>query len=259
MFRPRLFRLCLFAGLVLCGGIFFPANAAGESVIKAGPGRVSLIELYTSEGCSSCPPAEEWLGSLRNDSGLWRAFVPVAFHVDYWDRLGWRDRFAQPAFTARQFAYAKAGAVSSVYTPGFFVNGREWKEWFENRQLPSNKDRAGVLEARVASTGEVEVRFAPEATFEKGTVHVAWLGFGLVSNVRRGENAGHVLRHDFVVLRHTSGSLARDEKGDWRAVVAAPVLSEKAGALAVWIESKDGIPLQAAGGWLDVKSSAPGP
>jgi hypothetical protein len=246
-------RLFCFNVLLLFCAIAARGATSDQIVIKSGPERVNLVELYTSEGCSSCPPAEEWLGGLRNDSRLWHAFVPVAFHVDYWDRLGWKDRFAQTAFTARQFAYAKAGAVSSVYTPGFFVNGREWHDWFEHRQLPSNGDRPGVLEARVAATGEAEVRFAPEVKFEKGTAHAAWLGFGLVSNVGRGENAGRTLRHDFVVLSHTSANLARDAKGNWRAMVAAPVLSEKADALAVWIEAKDGVPLQAAGSWLDTK------
>jgi hypothetical protein len=237
-------------------GIYRYATAADELEIKSGPQRVSLIELYTSEGCSSCPPAEEWLSGLRSDSRLWRAFVPVAFHVDYWDRLGWKDRFAQAAFTARQFAYAKTGAVSTVYTPGFLVDGREWKGWFDNRQLPLSKDRPGTLEARVATSGEATVRFFPDVKFEQGIAHVAWLGFGLVSDVRHGENAGRALRHDFVVLSHATAKLSRDSDGHWTARVDAPRLSEKAQALAVWIETSSGVPVQAAGGWLDTRVSS---
>jgi hypothetical protein len=250
MARSSLRRLLSTGFLLLFYGICLRATATDEVTIKGGPQRVDLVELYTSEGCSSCPPAEEWFSGLRHDSRLWHAFVPVAFHVDYWDRLSWKDRFAQPSFTARQLAYARAGAVSSVYTPGFFVDGREWSEWFNNRQLPLKSDRPGVLEARVASTGEVSVRFAPEIKFEGGSAHVAWLGFGLVSNVRRGENAGRTLHQDFVVLSHASANLSHDAKGGWTAEVAAPRLGEKAGALAVWIEPKNGVPVQAAGGWL---------
>jgi hypothetical protein len=105
VFTLRLGRIAL--GFVLLFGTPFSANGGDGLIIKSGPQRVSSIELYTSEGCGSCPPAEQWLSGLRNDSRLWRVLAPVAFHVDYWDRLGWKDRFAQFAFTARQYAYAR--------------------------------------------------------------------------------------------------------------------------------------------------------
>jgi hypothetical protein len=78
----------------LIASVAFCFTAAGESVFESAPNKVHLLELFTSEGCSSCPPAEEWLTKLKQNPGLWRDFVPVAFHVDYWDHLGWRDRFA---------------------------------------------------------------------------------------------------------------------------------------------------------------------
>ena len=83
--------------------------------------QASLIELYTSEGCSSCPPAEARLTKLRDNPGLWSQFVPVAFHVDYWDKLGWPDRFASGVFTRRQYQYAARWGGSSVYTPEFVL------------------------------------------------------------------------------------------------------------------------------------------
>jgi len=67
---------------------------AADRVFETGPQKTHLIELFTSQGCSSCPPAEAWLSKLKNEPGLWKNFVPLAFHVDYWDRLGWRDPFA---------------------------------------------------------------------------------------------------------------------------------------------------------------------
>src|ERR1700712_4295101 len=85
----------------------WPVGFTAEPVkLLSGENRVHLLELYSSEGCSSCPPAESWLGELRTAPGLWRDFVPVAFHVNYWDRLGWRDRFASKEYTARQYAYS---------------------------------------------------------------------------------------------------------------------------------------------------------
>jgi hypothetical protein len=103
------------------------AAIAQPLVIQSPEGRVSLLELYTSEGCSSCPPADRWLSTLRDDPRLWRLVVPVAFHVDYWDYLGWRDRFADPAHAERQRTLAGQGLLSTVYTPGLVLDGKEWR------------------------------------------------------------------------------------------------------------------------------------
>src|SRR6266513_2772180 len=89
--------------------------------------QTSLLELYTSEGCSSCPPAEAWLSRLKESPKIWKNFVPVAFHVDYWDRLGWKDSFATAEWTKRQRLYAANWNAQSVYTPAFVLNGREWQ------------------------------------------------------------------------------------------------------------------------------------
>src|SRR5438270_9390200 len=97
-------RVALNLGLLAVTAVGLHAEVA----FRSGPAKVALVELYTSEGCSSCPPAEKWLGSLTADPGLWRQFVPVAFHVNYWDNLGWRDALATKAFTDRQYAYSAA-------------------------------------------------------------------------------------------------------------------------------------------------------
>src|ERR1700676_1589940 len=108
------------------GGSFLTTSFGGEISFESKPARTHLLELFTSEGCSSCPPAEAWLGKLKSDDRLWKDFVPIAFHVDYWDGLGWKDRFAQPEWTRRQNSYAVRWGGSSVYTPGFVLDGREW-------------------------------------------------------------------------------------------------------------------------------------
>src|ERR1700756_5656843 len=86
---------------------------------QSGPKQVGLLELYTSEGCSSCPAAEDWLTRLRRSASLWKEFAPVAFHVDYWDSLGWKDKWSNAAFTKRQRAYAEAWRSDNIYTPCF--------------------------------------------------------------------------------------------------------------------------------------------
>src|SRR6059036_3501 len=96
--------------------------SAAETTFEVGPQRAQLLELYTSEGCSSCPPAEAWLSKLKDAPGLWRDFVPIAFHVDYWDSLGWKDPFAIKAYSERQRDYAASWRSRSVYTPGFVLD-----------------------------------------------------------------------------------------------------------------------------------------
>ena len=100
---------------------------AEEIQFNSGNKQVALLELYTSQGCSSCPPADAWLSELKNESGLWTEFVPVALHVSYWDYLGWKDRFSKKEYSSRQRLHKGQGHVKVVYTPGFFLNGKEWK------------------------------------------------------------------------------------------------------------------------------------
>ncbi|MCW9023236.1 MAG: DUF1223 domain-containing protein [Gammaproteobacteria bacterium] len=102
-------------------------NAETSLQLSSGPTQTSLIELYTSEGCSSCPPAERFLNKLQHHKQLWTQYVPLAFHVDYWDYIGWEDKYAHPAFTKRQSAYARQKNLKTIYTPAFVVNGQSWR------------------------------------------------------------------------------------------------------------------------------------
>jgi len=234
--------------LALAALLAAPA-AAAPLVVRSGPVRTRLVELYSSEGCSSCPPADEWLSSLRADARLWKDFVPVAFHVDYWDSLGWKDRFASSAFAARQRAYAASWGVGSVYTPGLVLDGEEWRGW--GAGAPEAGAAAGTLDAS-ASGGTLAVRFAPAAPGGPFDVYAARLGFGLASDVTAGENAGRVLRHDFVVRGLARAPMTLQD-GAWSARLRLP-----AGAgpkptregLAVWVVGPDGRPAQAAGGFF---------
>src|SRR5437899_10682781 len=99
-----LMRSFLLTGL-LWAGCAASAQTTGVT-FQSSEKQTALLELFTSEGCSSCPPAEAWLSRLQDSTGLWRDVVPVAFHVDYWDYLGWRDRWAAKDFSERQRAYA---------------------------------------------------------------------------------------------------------------------------------------------------------
>lgn len=206
-----------------------------------------MLELYTSEGCSSCPPADTWLGTLQQDSRLWREFVPVAFHVDYWDSLGWPDPFASPKWTARQRTYAARWRSRRIYTPGFVLNGNEWR----SKTIPrSSRTPVGNLRLEVKGA-QVLVTFRPLAGRQRSyDVHVAQLGSGLASEVTAGENRGRTLNHDFVVLSLQKTSLPSGETQ-----VNLPSLtpvSRPVGALAAWVtHAGSPVPIQAVGGWRE--------
>jgi hypothetical protein len=238
--------MCMIVALALASLI--PALAArAETVFRAGPTRVRLVELYTSEGCSSCPPADAWVSSLKSAAGLWKDFVPVEFHVDYWDGLGWPDRFAAREFTARQRAYSASWGRRTVYTPGFVLDGEEWRGW--GRAAPAAGSPTGTLVVRVAGA-RVRATWTAAAAGTGYEVSVARLGFDLGTKVVAGENSGRDLLHDFVVRGLTHAKLAQ-KNGRWSAELDAPpaAAGEKTG-LAVWITGADGRPLQAAGTFL---------
>src|SRR6516164_1552837 len=204
----------------------------------------SLLELFTSEGCSSCPPAEKWLSALKSSQELWKQTVPVAFHVDYWDHLGWHDRFAKPEFTSRQQRYAATWGGDSVYTPGFVVNGKEWGGWFGGNAMPTSSTKVGVLRVSFGDGGKLTATFVP-ATTQPGplTLNVALLGNDLESDVKRGENGGRKLRHDFVVLRLAKSEMT-NQGNLWTGTVSLSTNAEtdKPTALAAWVKSGETAP-----------------
>lgn len=222
---------------------------AESIVFESGPTRVSLLELFTSEGCSSCPPAETALSKLVDDPRLWREFVPIAFHVDYWDRLGWKDPFASAEWTKRQHTYAAAWNTETVYTPEFVLNGREWRGATVPAAPP---EAAGILKVALPNERSAIVTYDPAAGPARNfDVHIARLGFGLNMDVRAGENSGRKLRHDFVVLSLTDG-----KPGTEIHLPENQSNSEKV-ALAAWITKPNSTtPIQAVGGWLS--SAKPG-
>ena len=243
----------LLTGIVMILVSWSPASA--ELIRITSPAtQATLVELYTSEGCSSCPPADRWLSKLKENPRLWHDLVPVAFHVDYWNYLGWNDRFSAASFSQRQRDYAGHGLLRTVYTPGFVVNGREWRGGFTRPKLASGSDpKAGPLEpARDGNALQVDYR-PHRATTEPMTLHIARLGFDLTTEVRRGENNGKLLNHDFVVLGHKQASLKLN--GNRFGLVAQlPDASVDAPrqAVALWVtRSNDPRPLQAAGGWIE--------
>lgn len=228
------------------------AEPADWQRFESGPRRVDLIELYTSEGCNSCPPADRWLTGLDRETGLWRDFVPVALHVDYWDDIGWPDRFADRAYSARQRRYAVEGGARVVYTPGVFRNGEEWRGWRDEAARRQSRPRVGALAVQTDGR-QVVARFDAHGEAVVETLSVAVLGMDLATDVSAGENRGRRLLHDFVVLGLIEVPLTATDDG-WQARAMLPAIEDAPPrlALAAWVSGEHSqAPLQAVGGYLD--------
>lgn len=245
-------RIIKFCAPWVLGAICMHTNAVELSLLSKAK-QTGLLELYSSEGCSSCPPADKWLAALKGNPHLWSEFIPVAFHVDYWDDIGWKDRFASPAHTRRQHRYAREGGSKAVYTPGFFYNGSEWRRWFTSREpdFPPARN-SGVLRADLKEE-KIEVSFnAIEEISGPVIVNVVLLGFDLLTPVKAGENRGRELRHDFVVLKHEQTRLS-NHNNSWTGTARLPgsEINASREGIAIWISASNmQRPLQAVGGWL---------
>jgi hypothetical protein len=220
-----------------------PGFAAPTCTAASGPRTVPLVELYTSEGCNSCPPADRWLSSSFAPGAAIAGAIPLAFHVDYWDRLGWKDRFAAPAWTERQYAAAHATRSNLVYTPQVLVQGRDFRDWRTAGKSKAAIAAAGARPARAnimleatPRQGAVAVKATarvPGSADRKNTaLFVALADSGFVSEVKAGENAGARLSHDHVV-RALHGGIRVDANGDIAGDVVLPLPAEAGTATTV--------------------------
>jgi hypothetical protein len=180
---------------------------AAECSAKSGAATVPLLELYTSEGCSSCPPADKWLSNLKPDT---KKITPLAFHVDYWDYIGWKDKFSKAEYSDRQRKTAAFAGVGFVYTPQFVFSGRDFKGADESRlnqviaASQKSASRAHLsLNATTQANGEIALQATAKAVntadIRNADIFVAIYENKLTSLVNAGENNGLELKHDYVV------------------------------------------------------------
>ena len=243
--------------LARAGGTFGSQNPPQSCSVQSGAARTPVIELYTSEGCSSCPPADKWLSTLKTVAGTAPSSAPVvmAFHVGYWDYIGWVDRFASPAYTARQRQVAALNSQSSIYTPQAVLNGRDWRNWGgTGSRLPASQEPAGAsISLKQVAPDQFEALVTPVAAAAGGAPGT-WSAYWTVtehdhsSKVKSGENAGELLRHDFVVRQYTAaGNYTADPKSPqrltWRSIAAIPGHARQINL--VVFDPKTGKPLQA--------------
>lgn len=198
-----------------------------ECTAKSGERRVALLELYTSEGCNSCPPADEWVSKLPSKELTSDRIVPLAFHVDYWDYLGWRDAFSQIKFTERQRQTAQINRSGFIYTPQLVLNGRDYRRgllWDGTseriKEINQQKPLADIsLTLSMPAAGQLHVSgeiVVPGALVRQNAqAYLALYENNLSNNVKAGENNGHTLHHDFVV-RELVGPVTIDAQGNAR-------------------------------------------
>jgi hypothetical protein len=241
--------------ILLCLSLLSGQAVADSTTFSSGVRQTVMIELYTSEGCNSCPPAEQYLNSFTSNNQLWEKYIPLAFHVDYWDYLGWQDQYADARHTQRQKQHAASNAARTIYTPGFFVNGKSWRRGFFRSHPSTDTDPVGDLRVKF-SQGAVEANFKPvKPENEKLELNIAVLGMKLATQIEAGENEGRYSSHEFVVLGHhtLAGSNNR-----WQGKL--PVLKNiqaSSYALVAWL-SRPGrpAPIQATGGFIDLKAKS---
>ena len=200
-----------------------------------------VIELYTSEGCSSCPPADKWVSTLKDAAAAGHVVVE-AFHVGYWDSLGWVDRFAAPAHSARQRDLAAANHLGGIYTPQVVRNGLDW------RNYPAAVGVGPAARATIVLQGQGLDAY--EATVTPADAESSWSAYWTVtehghsSRVKAGENNGEFLQHDFVVREYVAvGSYRGAARLNFRAIAVDPRHPRQVNL--VVFERSSGKPLQA--------------
>jgi hypothetical protein len=240
----------LIATTILCLAPLTLASA--QTCSKQSPAHtVALLELYTSEGCSSCPPADHAVSGLQKaaDADL---VVPLALHVDYWDYIGWTDRFAKPDYAQRQSWLADLTRNHTVYTPEMFIAGRELRDWSDSLPYSIGNINRKPAQASIGiklgaeAGGKLPVEIDTKAA-QGANLYIALYENGLSSNVKAGENNGVVLRHDYVV-RDWIGpiTLSADGGNISSRVLSVPPLSiPKQLGVAAFVQNKAGEVLQA--------------
>jgi hypothetical protein len=250
------------ATVLLLASLAMPLAAEAATCSRQSPAHtVALLELYTSEGCNSCPPADRWLRELPQKFGA-EQLVALSLHVDYWDYIGWKDHFAQARFTERQRQLSRLGGGSTIYTPEVFTGMKEFRSWRNQAELEqrirniNDQPAAAQINLHMSSSGsdavEVQANFALAPTALTGQQNegiIVLYENKLISDVKAGENHGVSLQHDRVV-RFWSAPVALDAqsgRATWKQNINLPADWKRAnlGVAALVQDVRQGKVLQA--------------
>ena len=194
-----------------------PATAAGCNATSSAQ-RVAVLELYTSEGCDSCPPTDRWVSALPARGFAAARVVTLAYHVDYWNHLGWTDPFAQARFTERQRFANNRIRNRTIYTPQLMLDGKDYRQGlslidFQQRIAAANREKPGADITLSLQTADGALQAVAQVKLHRkeagAAVFLALTENKLASHVSSGENKGKRLEHDFVV-RELAGPFTAD-------------------------------------------------
>lgn len=243
------------SGLLLSASTWASGNPTVE--ISSGKLTVPVLELYTSEGCSSCPPAEKFLHTLIQEKSAARQVIPLAFHVDYWNYLGWQDPFSNSAYSQRQQRLARINNLRSVYTPQFVLHGANFPAYRNlekaidiiNDETPKAylQFKASRINAHKLET-RTRVKLVDKNNPANASLFLAVYENNLVRSIKAGENNGRELHHEFVVRKlygpHRLASAEPDEIK--QAIDLDPAWKRQDIGIAVFVQNRmDGSTLQA--------------
>lgn len=207
-------------GLSLTAFINKDKLPAKKEIVKADQKGFAVLELFTSEGCSSCPPADEVLAKIQKETEGKPVYL-LAYHVDYWDRQGWKDIFSNAEYSKRQVQYGRWMNTPQIYTPQAIVNGKAEFIGSEetiirnaiSRQLATKSSSTLSLQARQDNAG-LNVHYQASGALKGSNLLIAIVQKSAQSKVERGENAGRALSHVQIVRKLQTESLSADGNGD---------------------------------------------
>lgn len=201
------------------------AQDAELKTVKSPQNRVAMLELYTSEGCSSCPPADHFLSTLKQAGISDQQLIPLAFHVTYWDYIGWKDRFAKKQFDQRQRDLAHKNKKNTVYTPQFILLGDDYRssrtfnedvKTLVEQKAKVDLELMAIIQPAADNVERVRLNLTTDITnsdVKDVALYFAVIENNLTSNVNEGENEGEQLHHDYVV-RQLSGPFFQSKPDD---------------------------------------------
>jgi hypothetical protein len=235
------FTITLIATYVLATGTSSLFAAQNTCAAQSGSIQTPVIELYTSEGCSSCPPADQWLSTLKSAHAKGQV-VAQSFHVNYWDYIGWRDPFAAPAHTTRQRQISAANKLDGIYTPQIVKNGITTRGF--SASITSTEPARAQITLNQTADNSFEASVQPTDPQTAWTAYYTVTEHGHTSRVTAGENKGENLAHDFVVRQYVQlGSYSGAQKLKINALPATAQHPRQINLVVT--ESKTGKPLQA--------------
>lgn len=208
--------------------------------------KTQLVELFTSQSCSSCPPAEKWLNQYKKSSQLWKEIVPIKFHVDYWNHLHWKDRFSSPRYTERQRQYNSV-IQAGVYTPQVVLNGKDYRSW-RSGNITSLNSKPGILRGKYENN-KLEIVFNPKSSHQSLICVGVLMGGDYTTKIKSGENSGRTLKHEFVVLDYKSKKMKKNKN---KYECSLTLKSDDKKSIGIWVSNAHTLEvIQATGQYLN--------